>query len=94
MTYYFITFTRRLERDKAKQLLAEIRKQIPGKALFVPRPPRGRKMILNIMDEVVIITFPPKQDQGSKQDQGQQGQQDQGFKLGEILKGSSKSKKA
>jgi hypothetical protein len=85
---YFITFPSKVSAEKAKEVLAELRKRFPSQtAIFMPKPPPGKKMVLNIGGVLVIITFPyalkknPKQEQAPKQSPTQEG-----FTLGELIK--------
>ena len=82
MSYVFVTFMQKLSPEQAKAILAELRKRIPdSQIIFTPKPPAGRKVIWNINNETVIITYPSKSSgQGQEQDQGQ------GFTLRDLLK--------
>lgn len=84
MSYVFVTFMQKLSPEQAKAVLAELRKRIPGSQIvFTPKPPAGRKVIWNINNETVIITYPSK-----SSGQGQE----QGFTLGDVLKIKSNKK--
>jgi hypothetical protein len=73
----------------------ELRKRFPsGTALFTPKPPPGKKMVLDIGGVLVIITFPyalkkntNKQEQAPKKEQAprQSPMQGEGFTLGELI---------
>jgi hypothetical protein len=92
---YFVTFPTKLNNEKAKEVLAELRKRFPsGTALFTPKPPPGKKMVLDIGGVLVIITFPyalkkntNKQEQAPKKEQAprQSPMQGEGFTLGELI---------
>ena len=83
---YFITFTHKIDREKARRVIAELRRYYGGIAIFTRRPPAGRKVIHNINDVVVIITFPyiRSNDQEKKEQCSTQVQE--GFKLRELLR--------
>jgi hypothetical protein len=69
----------------------ELRKRFPSQtALFTPKPPPGKKMVLDIGGVLVIITFPytlkkntNKQEQAPKKEQAPQSPMQEGFTLGE-----------
>lgn len=85
MTYVFITFMHKLSPEQSKNILSELRKRIPGaQFIFSPKPPAGKKVVWSIDGQTVIITYPA---QTRHQGQGQQG-----FTLGDVLK--AKDKKA
>jgi hypothetical protein len=85
---YFITFTAKLDPQKSKQILNELRKRYPNAMLiFSPRPVRGKRLILNISDEIVIVTIPRQtQQQASMPEQASQSSTQSGFKLKELIK--------
>ncbi len=84
---YFITFPTRVDNETARQVLAELRKRFPGTAIFAPRPPRGRKKIMEIADVTVIITFPYTLKNSDKQEQSPQSPESpSGFTLAELIK--------
>ncbi len=92
---YFITFPSKISAEKAKEVLVELRRRFPSQtALFMPKPPPGKKMVLDIGGVTVIITFPyalkknpNKQEQAPKKEQAPQSpMQGEGFTLGELIK--------
>jgi len=90
-----ITFPQKLSPEKSKSILSELRKRFTAQILvFSPKPPRGRKAILQIQDTVVIVTFidqhqqqhqQHRQEQTPKQQQTQSSVQE-GFTLAELIK--------
>lgn len=59
MKYVFVTFTKKLPPEQAKTVLAELRKKMPGyRFIFTPHTPPGKKLILSIATETVILTYP------------------------------------
>ena len=81
----FVTFTRKLSPEKTKQIINELRVRFPSQILvFSPKPQKGKKIILNVNEEVVIITipYPSKQEQSTKQ----VSMQSQGFTLKELIR--------
>ncbi len=56
--FYFVTFAHKVSPEKAREVLAELRKRFPQTPIFTPRIPRGRRIVLNINDLQVIVTFP------------------------------------
>jgi hypothetical protein len=91
---YFITFPSKISAEKAKEVLVELRRRFPSQtALFMPKPPPGKKMVLDIGGVPVIITFPytlkknpNKQEQAPKKEQAPQSPMQEGFTLGELIK--------
>jgi len=82
----FVTFTRKLSPEKAKQIINELRVRFPSQILvFSPKPQKGKKIILNVNEEVVIITipYPRKQEHSTEQTQMQTTQ---GFLLKDLIK--------
>jgi len=55
---YFVTFPTRLSKEKARQILNELRNRYSGIAVFTPKLVPGRRVLVNIEDVVVIVTFP------------------------------------
>jgi len=85
---YFITFAHKVNPEKAKEVLVELRKQFPMQfPIFTRRPPRGKRIILQICEELVILTFPYENKQKQlKQEQAPTQVQEEGFKLRDLLK--------
>jgi hypothetical protein len=93
---YFVTFPSKVSAEKAKEVLAELRRRFPSQtAIFTPKPPSGKKVFLDIGGVLVIITFPyalkknpNKQEQAPKKEQAprQSPMQGEGFTLGELIK--------
>ncbi len=84
---YFVTFTSKVSAEKAKEVLVELRRRFPTQtAIFTPKPPNGRRLILNIAGVTVIITFPknPNKQEQAKEQASQSPTQ--GFTLGELIK--------
>ena len=91
----FITFPYKLSSERAREVLAELRRLYPGKILvFTRKPPSGRKMIVEIAGTLTIITFPytsrqeapmretPRQETPTQVPQSSEG----GFTLAELAK--------
>lgn len=73
--YVFLTFMQKLSREEANSILFEIRKQMPGvKIIFAPRIPNGKKVLMKINGQTVILTYPYKNPQ-----------KNQGLTLGDML---------
>ncbi len=89
---YFITFPSKVDKEKAKEIIVELRKRFPSKTpIFAPRPPSGKRMIIEIAGSLVIITFPylKKNPNPNTQEQAkEQASQSptQGFTLRELIK--------
>jgi hypothetical protein len=86
---YFVTFACKVDPAKAKEILAELRKIYPKQTpIFTPKPPRGRKTILQVAGTLVILTFPfPYTPRQEKQEQAQSSSDTQGtFTLKELIK--------
>ncbi len=84
---YFVTFPNRVSPEEAKKVLTELRKRFPSQLpIFTPKPPKGKKMIIDVNGMTVIITFPyvNKQEQAPKKEQAPQSPE--GFTLGELIK--------
>jgi hypothetical protein len=80
----FVTFGRKLDKQLAHQILMEIRSRFPGHStIFTTRPPAGRKTILHIQNELVILTFPYSQQESTKEEKEIP---QQGFKLQDLIK--------
>jgi len=98
---YFITFANKVSKERAKQIIDELRRLYPGQTfVFSPRPPRGRKLILELVGEIIILTIPgqgSKQEGSKKEDskeelkQAKQEPTQHGFTLSELI---AKHKKA
>ncbi len=83
---YFVTFPCKVDKEKAKEIIMELRKRFPLKTpIFAPKPPSGKRMIIEIAGLQVIITFPylKKNPNHNKQEQESPTQ---GFTLGELIK--------
>jgi hypothetical protein len=82
----FVTFTHKLSPEKAKQIIKELRVRFPSQILvFSPKPQKGKKIILNVNEEVVIITIPYSRKQEHSTEQTQM-QTTQGFLLKDLIK--------
>ncbi len=89
---YFVTFPSRVSPEIAKEVVTELRKRFPQTTfIFTPRPVRGRKFVIDVDGQLVIITIPytlkknPKEQapqETPKQEQAQEG----GFTLRELIK--------
>ena len=56
---YFVTFPIKLDPEKTREVLSELRRRFPAqKAVFTPVPPSGRRKIVNINGILTILTFP------------------------------------
>jgi hypothetical protein len=101
MNYYFVTFPCKLSSDQAKEIITELKKRFTGQPIFSPRVLPGKRMVININEINVIVTFPfvktnkqqqPMQEQETskqeKQDQTKQDQtpQPEGFTLRELIR--------
>jgi hypothetical protein len=77
----FVTFPSRIDSQEARAIVNELRKRYDGIFVFSPRPPRGRKQVITIGEQTVIVTFPytPKNEQEAPQSP-------EGFTLGELIK--------
>jgi hypothetical protein len=84
---YFVTFPSKVSREKAKEIITELRRRYPSQtAIFMPKPPPGKRILLNFDGLLVIVTFPyvkknPEQEQSPKQAPTQEG-----FSLRELIK--------
>ncbi len=88
---YFITFPSKVSPEIAKQVFVELRKRFPSQtAIFTPKPPSGRKVVLDIEGILVIVTFPYLKKNPNKQEQAKeqapQSPMQGGFTLGELIK--------
>ncbi len=92
---YFVTFPTRVDNQKAKEIVAELRKRFPHQLpIFAPRPPRGKKLIYEINEIIVILTFPyaknPNKPQAPSQEAPKPNMQEQsqegGFTLKELIR--------
>jgi hypothetical protein len=90
---YFVTFPERLTPDRAKTIVAELRRRFQGFPVFCPKPPRGRKIIVQLNEITVIVTFPHTESPKQEQDKGQEQEQDKGqaggFTLRELIRNKS-----
>ena len=82
----FVTFTSKVDKEKAKAVITELRKHFPMKTLiFTPRPPAGRKKIMNVDGILTIITIPYVTD--TKQNPTEtKSETSGGFKLSDLIK--------
>ncbi len=83
---YFVTFPSKVDSETAKQVLAELRKRFPAPAIFTPRPPKGKKLVMDIKGIPVIVTFPYTLKNPNTQEQNPQSPMQGGFTLGELIK--------
>ena len=81
---YFITFAHKVSPERARQIVYELRRRYGGITIFTRRPPAGRKVIHNINDVVVIITFPYIR--SNDQEKKEQCFTQEGFKLKDLIK--------
>jgi len=85
----FVTFANKLSKEKAREILIELRRRFQVKTIvFSPRPPSGRKKILEINGILVIITFPYTKNPEQEQENPTQVPQsfEGGFTLAELAK--------
>ncbi len=83
---YFVTFVTKVDSQTAREVIRELRERFPSKTpVFTPRIPRGRRMVLNINDLQVIVTFPYTLKNPNTQEQNPQNTQE-GFTLRELIK--------
>jgi hypothetical protein len=83
---YFITFPTKVSPAQAKEILAELRRIYPAQFVFTPRPPAGRKKILNISGTTVIVTFPFNTQRQESEQTPTKEEPTQGFKLKDLIK--------
>ena len=77
-TICFITFQCKVDRETARQIVAELRKRFPSRTLiFTARPPSGKKIITNINGILVVVTIPYSNRQEDPKE---------GFKLSDLIK--------
>ena len=82
---YFITFPSKVDASKAKEVLAELRKRFPSQvAVFMPKPPPGKKIVIEIAGTLTIITFPYTSRQEAPM--RETPRQEEGFTLKELIK--------
>ncbi len=81
---YFVTLPYKVSPEKAKQIIAELRKRFPQMPIFTPKPPRGRKTVIEIAETQVIVTFPYLK----KNPNPNLNKQEQGFSLKDLIKKS------
>ncbi|MFZ8785753.1 hypothetical protein [Thermocrinis sp.] len=80
---YFITFVNKVDPEKAREILTILRNKFTGMyPVFMPKPPRGRRTIIEINETIVILTFP----YGSKRTNQSSTQVQEGFKLKDLIK--------
>ena len=85
---YFVTFMKKLEKEKVKGVIGELYKIFPGKTpVFMSKPPAGKKLVMNVGGVLTIITIPYQQDtkQSPKQETPNQTTQE-GFRLADLIK--------
>ncbi len=88
---YFVTFPSKVSAQIAREVIKELRTRFPSKtAIFMPKPPPGRKTVIEIAGLPVIITFPYKKNpnpntQEQAKEQASQSPT-QGFTLRELIK--------
>jgi len=77
-TICFITFQCKVDRETARQIVAELRKRFTFQTLiFTARPPSGRKIVTNINGVLVVVTIPYSNRQEDPKE---------GFKLSDLIK--------
>ena len=83
---YFITFPEKICPEKAREIVAQLRKRFPLQTpIFMPRPPVGRKMVIEINGITVILTFPhPYNPKTTNKEQSPPNEE--GFKLKDLIK--------
>jgi hypothetical protein len=66
----FVTFANKVDPVRAKVILNELRKRFPMRTLiFMPRPPKGKKLVYEIDGVTTIVTIPHNtQEQNPTQD--------------------------
>ncbi len=86
---YFVTFPYKVDKEKAKEIIVELRKRFPSKTpIFAPRPPSGKRMIIEIAGSLVIITFPYLKKNPNPNTQQASQNTTQGFSLKDLIKKS------
>ena len=79
---YFVTFTTKLDPEKTREVLSELRRRFPLQTpIFTPRPPAGKRIILTINDVLTILTIPK-----SPNRQEEQASRQGGFTVAELIK--------
>ena len=82
MSIYFVTFVTKLDTEKTREILSELRRRFPSmRPLFTPVPPPGRRRFVTINDVLVILTFPK-----SPNKREEQASRQEGFTLKELAK--------
>ena len=87
--FYFVTFTRKLEKEKAKKVISELYKIFPGKTpVFMSKPPAGKKIVMNVGGVLVILTFPypNRQETHSQSSMQEHAPSQEGFTLRDLIK--------
>jgi 3-deoxy-D-manno-octulosonic-acid transferase len=85
----FVTFPCKVSQETARQILAELRTRFPAQTLiFVPRPPAGKKLLINIAGILTIVTIPYKQEDTPKEAPKHTRE---GFTLGELIRNKNKT---
>ncbi len=83
----FITLPYKVSQEKSKEILAELRKRFPQSIfIFTPKIQKGRRVILNINETTVILTFPHTLKNPDKQQTSQSPESPSGFTLAELIK--------
>ena len=80
-SFYFVTFPTKLDPEKTREVLSELRRRFPQVPVFAPRPPAGKRMILTINDVLTILTFPKSPNRREEQASRQEG-----FTVAELIK--------
>ncbi len=82
----FITFPTRLSPEKSREVIRELRKRFPQTAfIFIPKPVKGRKVVVEIAGTMVIMTFPYSNPNKEQSTQEAPKQSPQGFTLRELI---------
>ena len=83
---YFVTFMKKLDKEKAKEVIGELHKIFPGKTpVFMSKPPAGKKLVMNVAGILTIITIPYVTD--TKQNPTEtKSETSGGFKLSDLIK--------
>ncbi len=85
---YFVTFVNKVDSQIAKEVIKSLRERFPMKRpMFIAKPPKGRRVVLNINETLVILTFPYTLKNPDKQEQPPQSPESpSGFTLTELIK--------
>ncbi len=83
---YFVTFVNKVDSQIAREVIKSLRERFPMKTpIFIAKPPKGRRVVLNINETLVILTFPHTVKNPNTQEQNPQNTQE-GFTLRELIK--------